>query len=233
MVQALNVTVLSNNCVFKKGLLAEHGWSLWIEADDHIFLWDTGQGLAIEHNARELNLDLRRIEAVLLSHGHYDHTGGLRNVLKYAPHAKIYCHPAVFQPQYRREPGGKKSREIGLPFYTQETLEAACGGLIASAEPVEIISGVWMSGEIPRDHGSGWSVIFISIKTVPCRAAFRTIKHSLLKLHAAPSCSPPVRTPAPSTSCTPPGESPATWEFTPSSADFLFPAPNPGRHCRY
>lgn len=153
MIRQLIVTVLVNNRVMKKGLLAEHGWSALIEADGRMFLWDTGQGLTLESNARELGVDLSRIEAVLLSHGHYDHSGGLRQVLAHAPHALVYTHPHTFNRKFRRQPGGRGFRENGIPFYTLETLKAACGGVRVSASPVELMPGFWMSGEVPRHHG--------------------------------------------------------------------------------
>lgn len=153
MITRLKMTVLVNNRLMKKGLLAEHGWSLLIEADGHLLLWDTGQGMVLEHNAAQLGIDLHRIEAVLLSHGHYDHTGGLQNVLAQAPQAKVYCHPHVFNRKFRRQAGGKGFRENGLAVYSRETLAEACGGLAVSAEPAEVIPGLWLSGEVPRDSG--------------------------------------------------------------------------------
>lgn len=153
MICKLDITVLANNRVMKKGLLAEHGWALLIEADGHFFLWDTGQGMVLEHNARALDVDLSRVEAVLLSHGHYDHTGGLQAALKYAPQAKVYGHPHLFNRKFRRQPGGKGFRENGIPFYTQESLAAACGGVFLSTEPVELLPGFWLSGEVPRSAG--------------------------------------------------------------------------------
>ena len=153
MIQTLNVTVLVNNCVQTRGLLAEHGWSLLIEADEHVFLWDAGQGLTIEHNAAALGIDLSRIEAVLISHGHYDHAGGLQAVLKHAPPAAVYMHPVALERKFKKLPGKERFREIGIPPAVRETLEADCGRLVLSKEPQEIISGFWMSGEVPRHHG--------------------------------------------------------------------------------
>jgi 7,8-dihydropterin-6-yl-methyl-4-(beta-D-ribofuranosyl)aminobenzene 5'-phosphate synthase len=98
-------------------------------------------------------MDLSRIEAVLLSHGHYDHAGGLKQVLEKAPQAKVYCHPHLFNRKFRREPGGRGFRENGLPHFTRETLAAACGGLFVSTDPVEVVPGFWMSGEVSHNHG--------------------------------------------------------------------------------
>lgn len=154
MIKQLDITVLVDDRVTKKGLLGEHGWSLLIEVDSRLFLWDTGQGgMVLEHNARALGVDLSRIEKIFLSHGHYDHTGGLQTVLNHAPEAEVYAHPHAFNRKYRRQPGGKGFRENGIPVYTRESLEVACGGLTVSKEPVEVIPGFWLSGEVPRKRG--------------------------------------------------------------------------------
>ncbi len=79
----ITVTTLVENSVAQggKSLLAEHGLSFYVEAGERKILFDTGQNLAISNNARVLGVDLNRIEAVVLSHGHYDHSGGLQSVL--------------------------------------------------------------------------------------------------------------------------------------------------------
>lgn len=95
------------------GLEAEHGLSFLIETRDKRILFDTGQGPSIETNAPKLGIDLSTIDAVVLSHGHYDHTGGVAHVLGAAPAAEVYCHPRVFTPRYSIEKG--KARSVGLP----------------------------------------------------------------------------------------------------------------------
>ena len=64
------------------GLLGEHGWAVWLQTDHSRVLFDTGAGAALAHNAAVLEIDLCTADAVALSHGHYDHTGGLREVLR-------------------------------------------------------------------------------------------------------------------------------------------------------
>jgi 7,8-dihydropterin-6-yl-methyl-4-(beta-D-ribofuranosyl)aminobenzene 5'-phosphate synthase len=81
MIHALSITQLVENTAGKPGLLAEHGVSYFIEADGHYLLFDTGQGLALRHNVERLGVPLERVEAIVLSHGHYDHAGGLVDVL--------------------------------------------------------------------------------------------------------------------------------------------------------
>jgi len=82
------------------GLVTEHGLSLHIRTAGHNLLFDTGQSDACTINSRILGLDLGEIDAIVLSHGHYDHTGGLAGVLGLARRAELYCHPAAVSPRY-------------------------------------------------------------------------------------------------------------------------------------
>lgn len=76
---SVNITTLIENSPGEHHALhAEHGLSFFIEKDDHKFLFDTGQSGRIIENAAQLRIDLTSIEYVVLSHGHYDHTGGLQ-----------------------------------------------------------------------------------------------------------------------------------------------------------
>lgn len=150
------ITVLVDNCVQGRGLLAEHGLACWVEVRARRLLFDTGQGRALRHNAEHLGVPLRRTEAVALSHGHYDHTGGLDQVLELAPHATVYAHPAVLEHKYARG-AGANGREIGIPSKGRARLASAGGPaaetavrLHPTAEPTEIGDGVFVTGEIPR-----------------------------------------------------------------------------------
>ncbi|MBQ7012722.1 MAG: MBL fold metallo-hydrolase, partial [Oscillospiraceae bacterium] len=69
----MQFTVLTENRVRKRGLLAEHGLSLWIEHDGMCILFDTGQSDVYVRNAAALGIDLKRADCIVLSHGHYDH----------------------------------------------------------------------------------------------------------------------------------------------------------------
>ena len=73
----MKLTILTENTVYKKEYKAEHGLSLLVESGDRHLLFDTGQtGLFVE-NAKTARVDISTVDAVILSHGHYDHTGGL------------------------------------------------------------------------------------------------------------------------------------------------------------
>ena len=82
------------------GLVTEHGLSLHIRTAGQTVLFDTGQSDACTNNSRALGLDLSQLDAIVLSHGHYDHTGGLCSVLGLARRAELYCHPAAVSPRY-------------------------------------------------------------------------------------------------------------------------------------
>ncbi len=149
MIDQLRITVLVENTVGLPGLLGEHGLSFWIEADERPLLFDTGQGLALAHNADQLGIDLARAEAVVLSHGHYDHTGGLAASLRRFSNAKVHAHPAAFDPKYGKWPG-RPAREIGAPCRDIEQIRESVGALELSAESTEILPDIHTTGEVPR-----------------------------------------------------------------------------------
>jgi 7,8-dihydropterin-6-yl-methyl-4-(beta-D-ribofuranosyl)aminobenzene 5'-phosphate synthase len=145
------VTTLVENSVAQggKSLLAEHGLSFYIEAGDRKILFDTGQNLAISNNARVLGIDLSQIEAVVLSHGHYDHSGGLQSVLQANKNFSLYGHPDVFSPKVKKNNGSYKY--IGIPVQKNEFVESGIP-LKLNKNPVEIVPGVMTSGEIPMEN---------------------------------------------------------------------------------
>lgn len=134
------------------GLLPEHGLALWIEAGNKSILFDAGQGGALLKNARSLGIDLSLTEAIVLSHGHYDHTGGLAEVLSMARRAKVYLHPAAMVAKYgiRRQ----SASYIGMPEHSKAALRHVPEQLVCWVrEPLEIEPGIWLTGPIPRANG--------------------------------------------------------------------------------
>jgi 7,8-dihydropterin-6-yl-methyl-4-(beta-D-ribofuranosyl)aminobenzene 5'-phosphate synthase len=144
----LSVTALSENTAGMGDLLAEWGLSLLVETDEVKILLDTGTSATAVHNSDSLGIDLTKIDKIVLSHGHSDHTGGLRDVLRrIKKDVDIIAHPDIWQIKYdRRE--GKPERYIGIPFQ-QTALESLGARFLLSREPVKLSNNIWTTGEIP------------------------------------------------------------------------------------
>ena len=147
--KTIRVTVLVENTASGRGLLGEHGLAFWIEAGPKRVLFDTGQGTALEHNARLLEIRLASADAVVLSHGHSDHTGGLAAMLKLAPQAKVHAHPAALERKYACGSDGTSHR-AGTPAKTVNKLRRQPERLVETVKATEVRDGLFVTGEIPR-----------------------------------------------------------------------------------
>lgn len=142
------LTILCENSVAVPfGVVGEHGFACFIETPDGNYLFDTGQGFGILQNAVALKKDLGSIKGVMISHGHYDHTGGLPLVLGVRGPMDVYGHPDMFSERYWTN--NDERRFIGIPF-RREFLEARGARFRFSREFVEVGPGVRLTGEIPR-----------------------------------------------------------------------------------
>jgi 7,8-dihydropterin-6-yl-methyl-4-(beta-D-ribofuranosyl)aminobenzene 5'-phosphate synthase len=145
----MKITVLIENSVgvlIPTGLCGEHGLSLWIEYEGHNILFDTGQTGRVVENAIRLGINLKNADAIILSHGHYDHTGGLKPVLEFiGKPIDIYAHKDIFSLHY----ASLGDRYIGIPFRKEE-LEGLGTNFRWIKEPTEIFPNMWLSGEVPR-----------------------------------------------------------------------------------
>lgn len=147
------ITILCENSVGAiSGTMEEHGFSALIEpSGGEPLLFDTGQGLTLLHNARRMNKDLAKVGKVVISHGHFDHAGGLLPLLnEYGP-KQVYGHPAIFTERYRVKETGE-SYPIGIPNNRSE-LEAAGATFDLSRNYREIAPKVFLTGEVPRVTG--------------------------------------------------------------------------------
>lgn len=143
----VKITTLTENTVpMSKGLIGEHGISFLIETDGNKILFDTGQGLALINNAMVLGVDLKKINTVVLSHGHYDHTGGLKNLLEYNAGFTLFAHPESFSNKLAELNG--KYLPIGSPV-DMNLLEKKGVNLRLGEKPSEIAPGIIASGKIP------------------------------------------------------------------------------------
>jgi 7,8-dihydropterin-6-yl-methyl-4-(beta-D-ribofuranosyl)aminobenzene 5'-phosphate synthase len=124
----------------------EHGLAFLIEVEGSRVLFDTGQsGDVLLHNLRLVEVDPATIDAVAISHAHYDHTGGLPELLGHLrPGTPLYANPDLFRERWSRREG--KLQSAGLSMTQTELAEGV--RLALSARPQEIVPGVWTSGEI-------------------------------------------------------------------------------------
>lgn len=154
-VDRLTVTVLVDDSLSpeKRNLAAKHGLSLYIETsvagEENRILMDTGPPPDIVlQNAQTIGVDLRQIDAIVISHGHYDHTGGLIGILRQTPRqVTVVIHPQAFIPKFASTP---KLRFIGLDLRDQASIIASGGVPLIARNPVRISNGVMTSGEVRR-----------------------------------------------------------------------------------
>ncbi len=143
----LEITVLSENTVGAPlGLAGEWGLAMLVETAGKKFLFDTGERGALLENAAALGVGLKSVDALVMSHGHSDHSGGMQAFLRLRGKLPVYAHPDFFASHYGNP---DKPRYIGVPF-CKEALANSGADFILTHGPREIIPGVWVSGEIPR-----------------------------------------------------------------------------------
>ena len=149
MSESICITTLVENTIHHhRELQAEHGLSFHLQFGRHSVMFDTGQSDLLLANAGLLGLDLRQLEAIVLSHGHYDHCGGLKAVRSLAPHTKLHLHPAAPAAKFSTNKEGV-TRYIGMPDAARETIRSAAG-TVWTGELTEVVPGLFATGEIPR-----------------------------------------------------------------------------------
>jgi len=144
------LTILVDDHQGRDGLLAEHGLSFWIETGGKHVLFDTGQESALEPNSLALGIDLAETDDIVLSHGHYDHTGGLAFALSRAPKAEVFCHPEVTKLRYAIRDGTPK--QVQMPRDSVEALGRVHDRRLHRVQQPAFISGeIGVTGPIPRE----------------------------------------------------------------------------------
>lgn len=147
---SIRITILCDNSVGPiSGTLGEHGFAALIEQrGGESLLFDTGQGLTLLHNAARMKKELASVSRVAISHGHYDHTGGLMPLLQSSGRKEVFAHGGIFAARHRLKDRGE-SYPIGIPF-EKSAYEEAGAEFNLSAAFREISPGIMLTGEVPR-----------------------------------------------------------------------------------
>jgi 7,8-dihydropterin-6-yl-methyl-4-(beta-D-ribofuranosyl)aminobenzene 5'-phosphate synthase len=149
MVMDVTMRLLVDN-VAGDGLMVEHGFSAWLEVGEDRLLLDTGAGAALAANASRLGVDLASASAIILSHGHYDHTSGLSHVLSVNDSAGVCFAPGVDRDRFSRH-SDKEPRSVGMSPEVRERLHALPGErLHETSRPRMLAPGIGVTGPIPR-----------------------------------------------------------------------------------
>lgn len=149
MINHLSVTILVDNCTAVPELETEHGLAFWIEADDTRILFDTGQSDLLVRNAAALGIDLATADVLVLSHGHYDHTGGVAEILRINPGVRVCAHPGILQPRFSRKSDGT-IKQIGISNLALESLSRISDAIIWTSGATMLSPGIGITGKIPR-----------------------------------------------------------------------------------
>lgn len=144
---ALMLTILCDNAAGRKGLAGKHGFSALVETGQRRVLFDTGPpGDQVLSTAATLGISLEELDAVVISHGHYDHLGGLEALLAATGPQRVVAHPLVFRRRFARDASGDL-RHLGPPAL-KEDYERLGAHFVLTTEPMVIAEGLFVAGEV-------------------------------------------------------------------------------------
>ena len=144
------ITTLVDNCVEHPGktkpdLLGEQGLSFHIQLEERSYLFDTGTGVTIKENSKQLGIQLEETDAVILSHGHDDHYGGLESILKAGGRPDLILHPHIYNTKYKRG----KERQIKDSTFPKSDLQKWGCTLIERCDTMVLDHTLGIVGPIP------------------------------------------------------------------------------------
>lgn len=131
----------------KDGIDEEHGLSIYIKTNGRRILFDSGASKKFVQNAAKMDVDLKKIDYAVASHGHYDHTGGFPEFCEINHKARLYIHKNAFRRSYVWRDGAFGSVISGIRWTEEEEKELE-KRIIYTDEPTEIAENIWISGSI-------------------------------------------------------------------------------------
>lgn len=138
----MNVRVLVEDTARSPEFGCEHGLSLYIETGGRTILFDMGQTALFLENAKKMGADIGAVDVAILSHGHYDHGGGMAAFLAANDRANLYVNARAFERHASVRPGGR-TEDIGLaPEIEKNPRVKKAGALLELGGGLTIFSGV-------------------------------------------------------------------------------------------
>ena len=141
------VTIIVDNTP-SPGFQSEHGFSALLDTGKRRVLFDTGQGPAFAGNMEKLGVANDEIEAVVLSHGHYDHTGGLPAILRAMPRVPVFAHPSIVIDRYAAGKGHVRS--VAVPEASRRLIMSPETKMVWCEAPLLLGDEAGITGQVPR-----------------------------------------------------------------------------------
>lgn len=156
----MRIIELVENTEGSRGCPVEHGLSFYVETAKHKLLIDAGASSLFAENAKRLGVDLKEVDIAVLSHGHYDHGGGMPEFLKINDHAKVYLQESAFGEHYRIDYEGAEPVSIGLPKEMKDS-----GRIVNAGDTLRIDEELFLFGRIGHERFSPEGNKELHIKT--------------------------------------------------------------------
>ncbi|MCU4174657.1 MBL fold metallo-hydrolase [Carboxylicivirga sp. N1Y90] len=145
----MELITLIENKTSVNHLKCEHGLSFYLKFKDVIILFDLGQSGKFIANAEQLGIDLTKVDYVVLSHGHYDHTGGLPAFFEINIKAKVYLHREALKERFSWSTQMIKPNHIAW----RDDVALYSNRFIFVDEPLELVPGLWLLTNIGKSKG--------------------------------------------------------------------------------